>query len=138
MAARGGLGLALFAIPAMASSSPVSVTGPGFTTTTENPTVKAGERGVIVATLSARPGYRITASYRHRIADISAAGGSLEISAKVVRGSVEDGRIVFRVDVRPKTPGTHTVIGVFRFSVHDGRQLDIRAAPFEATVTATE
>jgi len=30
------------------------------------------------------------------------------------------------------------VIGIFRFSVNNGQQLDIRAAPFEATVTATE
>jgi len=30
------------------------------------------------------------------------------------------------------------VVGVFRFSVNNGQQLDIKAAPFEATVTATE
>ena len=40
--------------------------------------------------------------------------------------------------VVPKTAGPHLVIGVFRFSITDGERLDIKAAPFEATVTATD
>ena len=38
----------------------------------------------------------------------------------------------------PKTIGAHMVVGVFRFSINNGQQLDIKAAPFEATVTVTE
>src|SRR2546430_5075822 len=57
---------------------------------------------------------------------------------EVVAGSVQNGSIVFTVRATPKSAGTHTVHGVFRFSYHNGGELDIRAAPFEATVTATE
>ena len=130
--------VSLFAIPMTVGSSPASVTGPGFATTIENPTVKIGERAVIVATIAARQGYRITESYRHRIVNLSAPDASVEIGRKVVPGSVQGSRVVFRVEVVPKTAGAHMVIGVYRFSVNNGRQLDIRAAPFEATVTATE
>jgi hypothetical protein len=55
-----------------------------------------------------------------------------------VRGSLKDGVVVFRVEVTPKTPGPHLVTGVFRFSITNGERLDIKAAPFEATVTATD
>jgi len=128
----------LFAIPLIVASHRPAVTGPGFATTIENPTVKIGESAVIVATISPREGYRITESYRHRIVNLSAPDASVEIGRKVVHGSVQDGCVIFRVDVTPKTAGAHMVIGVFRFSVNNGQQLDIRAAPFEATVTATE
>jgi hypothetical protein len=45
---------------------------------------------------------------------------------------------VFHVEVVPRTVGAHLVIGVFRFSITNGERLDIKAAPFEATVTATD
>jgi hypothetical protein len=51
---------------------------------------------------------------------------------------VTEGTVVFRVDVVAKTAGPHLVTGVFRFSVTNGERLDIKAAPFEATVTATD
>jgi hypothetical protein len=108
-----------------------------FAVSIDNPTVKLGTRAVIVATISARDGYRITESYRHRIIDLAATDDGVEVGRKVVRGSVTDGNVVFRVDVVPKTVGAHLVIGVFRFSINNGERLDIRAAPFEATVTAT-
>jgi hypothetical protein len=130
--------LVLLVIPARVPPLRASVAGPGFSIAIENPSVRIGEKAMIVATLTARPGYRITDSYRHRIVSLAATDAGLVLAGEVARGSVEDGRIVFRVEVVPKKAGVHGVTGVFRFSVHDGRQLDIRAAPFEATVTATE
>lgn len=109
-----------------------------FVFTIDNPTLKLGSRGVIVATIAARDGFRITDSYRHRIQSLAAMDDGVELARKVVRGSVEDGRLVFRVEVLPKRAGAHHVIGVFRFSVNNGQQLDIKAAPFEATVTVIE
>jgi len=100
--------------------------------------VKLGEKAVIVATISPRGGFRITESYRHRVVNLSAIDAGVDIGRKVVRGSVTDGSVIFRVEVVPKTAGAHIVVGVFRFSVNNGQQLDIKAAPFEATVTATE
>ena len=69
----------LFAIPLIVASHRPAVTGPGFATTIENPTVKIGESAVIVATISPREGYRITESYRHRIVNLSAPDASVEI-----------------------------------------------------------
>ncbi len=109
-----------------------------FAVRIDSPTVKLGEKAVIVATISARDGFRITESYRHRVVNLSAIDAGVDIGRKVVRGSVTDGSVIFRVEVVPKTAGAHIVVGVFRFSVNNGQQLDIKAAPFEATVTATE
>jgi len=112
--------------------------GDAFAVSIDSPTVKLGARAVIVATISPRDGFRITESYRHRIVNLSATDDGVEIGGKVVRGSVTEGTVVFRVDVVAKTAGPHLVIGVFRFSVTNGERLDIKAAPFEATVTATD
>jgi len=109
-----------------------------FAVRIDSPTVKLGEKAVIVATISPRGGFRITESYRHRVVNLSAIDAGVEIGGKVVRGSVRDGSVIFRVEVVPKTAGAHIVVGVFRFSVNNGQQLDIKAAPFEATVIATE
>ncbi len=109
-----------------------------FAVSIDNPTVKRGSPAVIVATISPRDGCRITESYRHRIVNLSSADGGVELARKVVRGSVTDGTVVFRVEIVPKTAGPHLVVGVFRFSVNNGERLDIKAAPFESTVTATD
>jgi hypothetical protein len=109
-----------------------------FVFSIDNPTVKVGGKTVIVATIAARDGFRITESYRHRIASLAALDDGVEVGRKVVRGAVEDGRVVFRVEVVAKRAGPHQVVGVFRFSVNNGQQLDIKPAPFEATVTVTE
>lgn len=113
-------------------------TGGTFAVRIDSPTVKVGDKAIIIATISPLDGFRIAESYRHRIVQLSATDSGVEIGRKVVRGSVSGGTVVFRVDVVPKTPGPHLVTGVFRFSVTNGERLDIKAAPFEATVTATE
>src|SRR5262245_60250808 len=109
-----------------------------FAVTVDNPTVKVGQPAVIVVTITARNGYRITESYRHRIVNLAAIDDGVEVARKIVRGSVEDGRVALRIDVQPKSAGAHIVAGIFRFSINSGTQLDIKAAPFEATVTVTE
>ena len=109
-----------------------------FTVSVESPSGKVGQPTAIVATISARNGYRITESYRHRIINIASIDDGVEIGRKVVRGSLKDSGIVFRVEVLPKTAGAHVVAGVFRFSINNGTQLDIKAMPFEATVMVTE
>jgi len=84
-----------------------------------------------------RDGLEITNSYRHRITGLSQSEG-VELEREVVRGVIEDGSIVFTVGVTAKQAGIHTVRGLIRFSYHNGHELDIRSARFEATVTATE
>jgi hypothetical protein len=109
-----------------------------FSVTIDNPSGKIGAQTVIVATIAANDGFRVTESYRHRISNLAAADDGIEVVRKVVRGSVVDGRVIFRVEVVPKTMGPHRVVGVFRFSINNGQQLDIKAVPFEATVTAVQ
>jgi hypothetical protein len=120
------------------AATPGEYSGGTFAVKIDNPTVKRGAPAMIVATISAAEGYRITDAYRHRIVNLSATDDGVEIGRKVVRGSVKDGVVVFRVEVTPKTAGPHLVTGVFRFSITNGERLDIKAAPFEATVTATD
>lgn len=110
----------------------------GFVITVDSPSVKLGERAVIVATIAAREGFTITNSYRHKIRRLTALDDGVRLEGKVVDGAVQDGKVVFRINVVPITLGTHPVVGYFRFSVHNGQQLDIKTAPFEATVTARE
>jgi hypothetical protein len=108
-----------------------------FVISIQDASVKVGEPAVIVATVTTREGFTITESYRHRILNLSVPEG-VELSSKLVRGSVRDGRVVFSVGVTPRKAGAHSVVGIFRLSFHNGRQIDITSAPFEATVTATE
>ena len=108
-----------------------------FVISVQNASTRVGEKAVILARISMGEGFRITDSYRHRIINLSGSDG-VELERAVVPGSVRDGSIVFTVRVTPKSVGTHTVHGVFRFSYHAAGELDIRAAPFEAVVTATE
>jgi hypothetical protein len=128
-----GLALVLIGLPAVVCADAQS----SFVISIQNASARVGEKAVIVAKISMREGFRITDSYRHRIIQLSPSDG-VELERAIVPGSLQDGSIVFTVGVTPKTAGTHTVHGVFRFSYHNGGELDIRAAPFEATVTATE
>jgi hypothetical protein len=105
--------------------------------TIQNASARVGEKAVIVATITIGEGFKATDGYRHRIGGLAASDG-VELEGRLVRGSIRDGRIVFLVEVTPRRPGTHAVSGLIRYSYHDGREIDIRAARFEATVTGTE
>jgi hypothetical protein len=128
-----GLAVADGAAPSLAAGA-----DDGFVITVDSPSVKLGEHAVIVATIAARDGYKITSSYRHKTRRLTALDDGVRLDGKAVDGAVQDGKVVFRIDVVPTKVGTHSVGGYFRFSLHNGQQLDIRSAPFEATVTATE
>jgi hypothetical protein len=109
-----------------------------FVVTVNSPSVKLGEHAVIVATITTRDGFKITESYRHKIRQLSALDDGVQLVSKVVNGTVREGKLIFLVDVVPTKVGIHTVVGFVRFSLHNGQQLDITSAPFEATVTAME
>jgi hypothetical protein len=104
----------------------------------QNASARVGERAVIVATITIGNGFKITDSYGHRLSGLAAATDGVALEQRVVRGSIRNDTIVFTVSVTPTRAGTHTISGIFRFSYHNGRELDIRAARFEATVTGTE
>src|SRR5438046_3554960 len=72
--------------------------GGTFAVSIDSPTVKLGAKAVIVATISATEGFRITESYRHRIVNLSATDDGVEIGRKVVRGAGREGGGGFGVE----------------------------------------
>jgi hypothetical protein len=135
-----GPALGLIALTVLVlSSSRGQGAGPGYPITidVQNATAKVGERAVIVATITITDGFKVTDSYGHRLSGLSADDG-VEFERRLVRGSIRNDRIVFLVPVTPTRAGIHAVSGLFRFSYHNGQELDIRAARFEATVTGIE
>jgi|SRR5262245_13780844 len=128
------LALTLVALPAAVCAADAQS---AFVISVQNPSARVGEKAVVVAKISMREGFAVVDVYRHRIINLVPSDG-LEIERDTVPGSIQEGSIVFKVGVTPKKVGTHTVHGVFRFSYYFQGELDIRAAPFEATVTATE
>src|SRR5262249_30367934 len=128
-------------IAAAFGTAAASVAGsPGYPVVIEvqNASARVGERAVIVATITIGRGFKITDSYGHRLSGLAADTGGVALDQRMVRGSIRNDTIVFTVPVTPTRAGIHTITGIFRFSYHDGGELDIRAARFEATVTATD
>ena len=108
----------------------------------EDASAKVGEKATVVAKITAREGYRIAEDYRNRITTLSALDDGVEFENKVVRGSMQDGDLVFKIRVTPKKPGAHAINGVLRFgfinSLDGDYHLDIKWTPLVATVTGTE
>ncbi|MFO1350554.1 MAG: hypothetical protein U1F68_07725 [Gammaproteobacteria bacterium] len=96
-----------------------------------------------MAKITPKQGFQITDTYRNRVSQLSALDEkSVDFSDKTVRGAMQDGSLIFKVDVTPKTAGSHPINGVLRFSfvkrTDDVKELDIKWAPLIATVTGTE
>src|SRR5262249_34686957 len=121
-AVLGPVVLIAIALGPAAASAPA---GPGYPVVIDiqNASAPVGERAVIVATIRVRDGFKITDSYGHRLGGLAADGVALE--QRMVRGSIRNDTIVFTVPVTPTRAGTHTVSGIFRFSYHNGHELDI-------------
>jgi hypothetical protein len=110
--------------------------------TVEDASAKVGEKAIIVAKIAAREGYKIAEDYRNRVSSLSAEDNEVEFEKKVIRGSMQNGSLVFKIPVTPKKPGTHAINGVLRFgfvnSLDGDYHLDIKWMPLVATVTGTE
>jgi len=112
------------------------------TVSVEDVSAKVGEKAIIVAKIIPREGYKIADAYRNRLTTLSAADDGVEFQDKVVRGSMLDGNLVFKIRVTPKALGTHAINGVLRIGFVSGfdadYHLDIKSVPLIATVTGTE
>ncbi len=112
------------------------------TVSVEGASAKVGEKAIIVARITPREGYRIADAYRNRLTTLSAADNGVEFADKVVRGSMQDGSLVFKIRVTPKAVGAHPINGVLRLgfvnNLDDDYHLDIKSVPLIATVTGTE
>ena len=112
------------------------------TITVASASAKVGEKAVIVATITPRDGYKIADAYRNRLMSLSSADSGVRFDSEVVRATLKDGTLVFKLQTTPLTAGEHAINGVFRFayvSSEDGAgRLDIKSAPLIATVSGTE
>lgn len=104
----------------------------------ENATAKVGHKGAIVAKVTTRHGYMFSESYRNRVIELSSIDDAVDFERPVVRGTVKDGAMVFKVGVTPTKVGTHPINGVFRIGFHNGEKLNMISVPLMATVTGSE
>ncbi|MBA3479782.1 MAG: hypothetical protein H0T52_15495 [Lautropia sp.] len=138
---RWMLGLAVSALLPLAAAH-AAETSEGVKISVQDAVGKVGDPTVITARIEAMPGFTIAGNYRNKVGDFSAEDQAVAFPNKMVRATVQDGVLVFKVAVVPKKTGPHPINGVFRFAFfgeHDGKtQLDIKSAPLIATVTGKE
>jgi hypothetical protein len=102
-------------------------------------TAAVGAHQVMRATLRLRDGYRILQAYNNRIIELSSLDDGVAFDSNVVRGTVEDGALVFAVGVRPTKPGRHPINGVFRVGYIQGEgEMSMVSLKLIANVTGAE
>jgi len=135
------LSLALSALLPFAAAQAAD-TSEGVRISVQDATGKVGEPTVITARIEAMPGFAIATNHRNRVGNFSAENEGVAFPDKMVRATVQDGVLLFKVAVVPNKAGPHPINGVFRIAFvgeHDGKtQLDIKSAPLMATVTGKE
>jgi hypothetical protein len=103
---------------------------------------KVGEKAVITAVITPRPGFTIAEAYRNRLSSLSSADNGVKLDAESVRATVRDGALVFKLSSTPLSAGPHPINGVFRFAFVSesggDSHLDIKSAPLVATVSGIE
>ncbi|HZH07070.1 MAG TPA: hypothetical protein VEY69_10370 [Lautropia sp.] len=138
---RWMLALAASALLPLAAAH-AAETSEGVTISVQNAVGKVGEPTVIIARIEAMPGFAIAANHRNRVGNFSAQDQAVTFPDKMVRATVQEGALMFKVAVVPKKTGPNPINGVFRFAFvgeQDGKtQLDIKSAPLIATVTGKE
>lgn len=138
---RWMLGLAVSALLPFAAAH-AAETSEGVKISVQDAVGKVGDPTVVIARIEAMPGFAIAGNYRNKVGDFSAEDQAVAFPNKMVRATVQDGVLVFKVAVIPKKAGPHPINGVFRIAFvgeHDGKtQLDIKSAPLIATVTGKE
>jgi hypothetical protein len=128
---------ALLALP----SPPRAAAGepPAYAVEVHDVTAKVGAHEVMRATLRLRDGYRVLQAYNNRIIELSSLDDGVAFDGKVVRGTVEDGALVFAVGVRPTKPGKHPINGVFRVGYIEGEgEMSMVSLQLIASVTGAE
>jgi hypothetical protein len=104
-------------------------------------TAKVGEPAVMHATLKVRDGYRILKSYNNRVISLSSYDDGVAFERKVVPASVEEGALVFAVNLRATKPGKHPINGIFRVGyIHgtDEIEMSMVSVRLIANVIGTE
>jgi hypothetical protein len=127
--------LLAFALPPRAAAEELSA----YIVDVSDVTATVGAHEVMRATLRLRVGYRVLQAYNNRIIELSSLDDGVAFDSKVVRGTVEDGALVFAVGVRPTKPGKHPINGVFRVGYIQGEgEMSMVSLKLIANVTGTE
>lgn len=124
---------------AQAAASSILSESPAYAVVVDDIAAKVGTHTVLRVTLRPRAGYRILKAYENRVARFSAADDGVAFDAKMIRGEVEGGSLVFAIGVTPTKPGKHPINGVFRVGYIEGsNDLSMVSLPLIANVTGTE
>ena len=126
-------GFALLATPAIAADKDNA-----YTVSVEDAAAKVGEPTAVMVKVTTVEGFKFSKSYRNRIIELSALEDAVSFDKRVVRGSLENGSLLFKVGVTPVKAGSHPINGVFRIGFHNGEQLSMVSVPLTATVTGEE
>jgi hypothetical protein len=112
---------------------------PAYVVEVGDVTAAVGTHEVIRATLRLRDGYRILQAYNNRVIALSSLDDAVTFDSPVVRGTVEDGALVFAVGVRPTKPGRHPINGIFRVGyIHGDGEMSMVSLKLISSVTGTE
>ncbi|GAN76592.1 hypothetical protein [Acidisphaera rubrifaciens] len=126
--------------PAPSATAPPEGSAPdGYTLEVHDVSSPVGTPSALHVTLRPRPGYRILEGYNNRIIMLSSYNGGVAFAHKMVRGTVQDGTLVFDVGVTPTAPGSHPINGVVRVGyIRDPEDMSMVSMKLIATVTGTE
>ena len=100
---------------------------------------KVGEHTILLVTLTPRDGLRVLQHYTNRVSQFSSFDDGVAFQQSMVRGTFQDERLVFSIDVQPTKPGRHPINGLFRVGYIEGPgKMSMISVPLIATVTGAE
>ena len=100
---------------------------------------RVGEPAVLHATLRIRDGYRVLEGYNNRVIELSSFDDGVAFERRVVRGTIQEGRLDFAIGVRATKPGRHPINGYFRVGyIHGTDELAMVSLRLIANVNGTE
>jgi hypothetical protein len=137
---RLGPAAAVAVVLAAGAGTPAAADEPrAYTVEVQDVTAKVGEHAVMRVTLRLRDGYRILEGYNNRVIQFSSFDDGVVFERKMVAGTVQNGTLVFAIDVRPTKPGRHPINGLFRVGyIEDPGEMSMISVPLIANVIGAE
>ncbi len=138
------LAAAVTAIATLVSNVAVSQESGPIAVSVSEVRAPVGRPTELIARLSIKEGYRFIEPQPrgNRVIELSSADGGVSFARRVVRGRLEGGSVVFRLELTPTKPGPHPINGVIRVSyvTDQGDSWHLRhvSLPLIATVVGTE
>ena len=129
----------LTALAASAGGRAVAEEPSAYVVEVSDVTAKVGDHAVMLATLRVRDGYRILKAYNNRVIELSSFDDGVVFERRMVPAALEEGALVFEVDLRATKPGKHPINGVFRVGyIHGTDDMSMVSVRLIANVTGTE